>query len=142
MQENVLQLFVYGSLRSGFHHPAYEYISKYFSLVANAKVKGYMYDMGSYPAAIPTTDEAYIVGELYQLNDDADFSWAIEQLDSYEGVVPEDGEKALYRREVATVYAGNKTYNAWIYWFNGSIEGQPKIASGDVFEFAHYKSKL
>jgi gamma-glutamylcyclotransferase (GGCT)/AIG2-like uncharacterized protein YtfP len=46
------QLFVYGSLRSGFRSPAYEYISRYFTFVANAKVRGELYDLGSYPAGI------------------------------------------------------------------------------------------
>lgn len=138
----MIKLFVYGSLRSGFHHPAYDYISKYFSMISEAKVKGYLYDMGDYPAAISTTDEAYIIGEVYQLNDISDFSWAIEQLDSYEGVVPEEGEDPLYKRELTTVYAGNINHEAWIYWFNGTISNQPRIYSGDVFEFAQQKNKL
>ena len=36
----VYQLFVYGSLRSGFRSPAYEYVSRYFDLLGDAKVKG------------------------------------------------------------------------------------------------------
>jgi gamma-glutamylcyclotransferase (GGCT)/AIG2-like uncharacterized protein YtfP len=142
MENNVLQLFVYGSLRSGFQHPAYEYISKYFRLVGEGKVKGYLYDMGDYPAAIPTTDDVYILGELYALKDGGDFSWAIEQLDAYEGVEPEGAEIPLYKRELATVYLENETAEAWIYWFNRNIENQPRIHSGDVFEFIHQKSKL
>jgi gamma-glutamylcyclotransferase (GGCT)/AIG2-like uncharacterized protein YtfP len=141
MQKNVLNLFVYGSLRSGFHHPAYEYISKYFTLIGDARVKGYLYDMGDYPAAIPTTDDVYIVGELYELKNDTEFSWAIEQLDAYEGVEPEGGEIPLYKRELTTVYFGNKTTTAWVYWFNRNIENQPQIYSGDVFDFTHQKSK-
>lgn len=142
MEENIDKLFVYGSLRSGFHHPAYEYISKYFKLLSEAKAKGYLYDMGNFPAAVPTTDDAYIIGELYELKDKADFLWAIEQLDEYEGVRPEEGEAPMYRRELTTVYYNNETTEAWIYWFNGKIEEQPLIASGDVFQFIHQKSKL
>ncbi len=142
MEENIDKLFVYGSLRSGFHHPAYEYISKYFKLLSEAKVKGYLYDMGNFPAAVPTTDDAYIIGELYELKDRADFLWAIEQLDEYEGVRPEEGEVPMYRRELTTVYRNNETTEAWIYWFNGKIEQQPIITSGDVLQFIHQKSKL
>jgi gamma-glutamylcyclotransferase (GGCT)/AIG2-like uncharacterized protein YtfP len=142
MEKNVFRLFVYGSLRSGFHHPAYEYISKYFKFLSNAKVKGYLYDMGNFPAAIPTTDEAYLIGELYELKNTADFSWAIEQLDDYEGVLPEEGEVCMYRREVTTVLFSNDITEAWIYWFNGTIDHQPIISSGDVLQFIHQKSKL
>jgi gamma-glutamylcyclotransferase (GGCT)/AIG2-like uncharacterized protein YtfP len=142
MEENVDKIFVYGSLRSGFHSAAYDYISKYFRLISEAKVKGYLYDMGNYPAAVPATDNAFIVGELYELKDTTDFAWAIEQLDDYEGVNPEEGETPMYRRDLTTVYYDNETAVAWIYWFNGKIEEQPIISSGDVFQFIHQKSKL
>ena len=39
-------LFVYGSLLSGFKSPAYDYISRYFTLISPAKIKGRLYDMG------------------------------------------------------------------------------------------------
>jgi gamma-glutamylcyclotransferase (GGCT)/AIG2-like uncharacterized protein YtfP len=143
MENNLTKIFVYGSLRSGFQNPAYEYISKYFNLVGEAKVKGRMYDLGSFPAAIPANDDSYIIGELYQHNNNCEFSWAIEQLDAYEGLSPEEGDVELYRRERVTAYYGaNETTEAWIYWFNGSVDGHPIIASGDIFDFIHQKSKF
>jgi gamma-glutamylcyclotransferase (GGCT)/AIG2-like uncharacterized protein YtfP len=142
MEKNLTRLFVYGSLRKGFHHPAYEYISKYFELVSDAKVRGYLYDMGNFPAAKPTDNNAYIIGELYELKEGADLSWALEQLDDYEGVEPEEGELALYVREVTTVYYKNQTTEAYIYWFNGPVDDQPFIPSGDIFQFVEQKSKL
>jgi gamma-glutamylcyclotransferase (GGCT)/AIG2-like uncharacterized protein YtfP len=95
MASEIYQLFVYGSLLSGFHHPAYEYISRYFTLIGPAKVKGKLFDMGEYPAAIPVDEETWITGELYQLNNQEEFSWAIGQLDDYEGVATEAGEAPL-----------------------------------------------
>jgi gamma-glutamylcyclotransferase (GGCT)/AIG2-like uncharacterized protein YtfP len=142
MGNNVTKLFVYGSLRSGFHHPAYEYISKHFTLISEGKVRGLLYDMGSYPAAIPTNEDSFIIGELYDLKPSSDFSWAIEQLDAYEGVDPEEGEVQLYKREVAEIFYNDHTTTAWIYWFAGTIEDQPAIMSGNVFDFIHRKSKF
>jgi len=142
MENNVKKLFVYGSLRSGFHHPAYEYISKYFTLVSEAKVRGRLYDLGSYPAAVATTDDVFIVGELYELKQSADFSWSIEQLDSYEGVKPEAGEVQEYKRELTDVLYNDETAEAWIYWYNGNISDEPPIPSGDVMDFIRKKSKL
>lgn len=132
----VHQIFVYGSLRSGFHSPAYEYISRYFALVSASKVRGQLFDMGEYPAAIPTTEEAFLVGELYTIKDAEDFFWAIEQLDEYEGInsEPED-DNPSFRRELVEVIAPNGKEMAWVYWFNGSIENRPVIASGDVLEY-------
>jgi gamma-glutamylcyclotransferase (GGCT)/AIG2-like uncharacterized protein YtfP len=142
MENKVFKIFVYGSLRSGFKNPAYEYISKYFKLVSEASVKGKLYDMGNYPAAIPTSEEAYITGELYELKNENEFTWAMEQLDDYEGVNPDDGQPPLYIRNVTDVLVNSSTVAAWIYWYNGSVEDQPLIASGDVLQFIQQKSKL
>lgn len=142
MEKKIHHLFVYGSLRSGFRHPAYEYISRYFTLVGEAKVKGYLYDMGNYPVAAPTNDEAYIIGELYMLNNENEFSWAIAQLDDYEGVNADEGEMPMYDRETVTVYIKNTTTEAWIYWFKGDVTGHPVVASGDVLQYIQQKSKI
>lgn len=141
MEKTNGQLFVYGSLRSGFHHPAYAYISRYFHLVAEANVNGTLYDMGEYPAAVPSDDGHTIIGELYQINNPGEFSWAMAQLDDYEGLNTEAGETPLYRRDIVTVYTKAGTQAAWIYWFNGSTDGHPVVESGDVLAYLHQKNK-
>ena len=80
-------VFVYGSLRSGFQSDAYEYISRYFNLFGQAKVKGKLFDTGSYPAAIPVQEDFFIVGELYLIKNENEFSCAISQLVDYECVL-------------------------------------------------------
>lgn len=135
-------LFVYGSLRSGFPSPAFQYINPYFKLVAAGKVKGKLYDLGEYPAALPTADENYIIGELYEANSQEEFNWAISQLDGYEGVHPEEGEEQLYDRALTTAFANGNEYTAWIYWYKGDVMGKPIIESGDVLEFARNRNHL
>lgn len=135
-------LFVYGSLRSGFQHAAYQYMAKYFQLLGHATVKGKLYDMGDYPVALPTTEEKFIQGELYTLNEADDFSYVIGQLDDYEGLYAEEGETPLYKRELATVFCNGQSSTAWIYWFNGSVNNLQEIESGDVLEFMRQKNKL
>lgn len=135
----VYQLFVYGSLRKGFHSYAYEYISRFFTFAGDARVRGKLYDMGSYPAAVPSGDESYIVGELYLVKNPAEFSWAIGQLDDYEGVSVEADEVQLYRRELIEAEFSGQTVPAWIYWFNGDVSGKPVIASGDMMEYLNSK---
>lgn len=144
MKQDQHHLFVYGSLRQGFHHAAHQYISRYFSFVCNGKIKGALSDMGEYPAATPSEEEHYIVGELYAINNEEEFNWAIEQLDEYEGLFPEEdeGEKALFRREMTTVFADNGDIkHAWVYWYNGDVSGRPIIASGDVMQYLQEKFK-
>ena len=132
------QLFVYGSLRSGFKSPAYEYIGRFFSFVSEAKVKGKLFDLGSYPGGVPAEDK-FIIGELYKIKDRSEFSWAIGQLDDYEGVSVEPDEIQLYKRELVEVYVNNITTPAWIYWFNGRVEGKPEIESGDLIQYIQQK---
>jgi gamma-glutamylcyclotransferase (GGCT)/AIG2-like uncharacterized protein YtfP len=135
VHSDVFQVFVYGSLRRGFQSPAYEYISRFFNFAGEARVKGKLYDLGEYPAAIPTSDEVFIKGELYFIQEPAEFSWAIGQLDDYEGVDVEEGEEQLYRRDLVDVFIGDKISRAWIYWYNGDVTGKPVVASGDMLEY-------
>jgi gamma-glutamylcyclotransferase (GGCT)/AIG2-like uncharacterized protein YtfP len=142
MPIEILPLFVYGSLRSGFQHPAYAYISRYFSLMGTATVRGELYDMGEYPAAIPSGEEKLITGELYAIQKAEEFSWAIGQLDDYEGINGEPDEPQLYRRDKTTVFLNRQPIEAWIYWFNGSVEGKPKIDGGDLLLYIQQQKKL
>ncbi|HEV7783196.1 MAG TPA: gamma-glutamylcyclotransferase family protein [Chitinophagaceae bacterium] len=135
----IYQLFVYGSLRSGFHSPVYEYISRFFKFIGEAKVRGNLFDMGSYPAGIATNDHHFIIGELYQAKNEHEFSWAIGQLDDYEGVSVEADEVQLYRREITEVHLNGQVTHAWIYWYNGDVSGRPLIASGDLMEYMQQK---
>ena len=137
----VYQLFVYGSLRSGFRSPAYEYISRYFDLVGDAKVKGELFDLGTYPAAKPTDTNKFIIGELYRIRNENEFSWAIGQLDDYEGVNVAFDEMLLYRREITEVQIDNKVTNAWIYWYVGDVKDKPVIDSGDVLQYMEQKKQ-
>ena len=96
-------------------------------------------DMGAYPAGVPTDEERYIVGELYQIKHRNEFSWAMGQLDDYEGVNAEEEQERLYIREVTDVIAGDMTLQAWIYWYHGDTTGRPVIESGDMLQYVHEK---
>ncbi|RYY54795.1 MAG: gamma-glutamylcyclotransferase [Chitinophagaceae bacterium] len=129
-------LFVYGSLLSGFRSPAYEYITRYFDLVSGGRVEGLLYDMGEYPAAIPAPGSGHLIeGELLRIRNQQEFSWAMAQLDDYEGVLVEAGETRLYRRELAEIQVAGGTETAWIYWFNGDVSDRPQIESGNLLEY-------
>ena len=134
-------LFVYGSLRSGFRNPAYEYITRYFVYKGEAVVKGKFYDKGEIPVAVHTTEENYILGELYSLQNPEDFSWAFIQLDDYEGLNTEAGEIPLYKRELVTVQQPGETSTAWVYWYNLSTDGLQEIETGDVMKYLQQKNQ-
>ena len=135
------KIFVYGSLRSGFRNPAYEYLTRYFKYSGEALVKGKFFDAGSHPVALPTNDEHFILGELYNMNSEEEFSWAFTQLDDYEGLNVEIGEIPLYKRSLVEVYQNGATQIAWIYWYNQGISGMPEIETGDVMRYLQQKNQ-
>lgn len=141
MPEKIYYLFVYGSLRKGFHHEAYQYIYNYFHFVGDAKVRGMLYDLGPYPAAVPVDGDNFIVGELYEIKNKDEYAYALAQLDDYEGVDPLEGEIKYYRRDAVEVLIADHTIRAWIYWYNQPVEGYPCIASGDVLQYMQDKVK-
>ena len=141
MNSTSYKIFVYGSLRSGFRNPAYEYLTRYFKYSGEALVKGKFFDAGSHPVALPTEDEHFILGELYSMHSEDEFSWAFEQLDDYEGLNVETGETALYKRNLVEVFQNGETQIAWIYWYNKSIEGMPEIETGDVMRYLQQKNQ-
>lgn len=141
MNSTSYKIFVYGSLRSGFRNPAYEYLTRYFNYSGEALVKGKFFDAGSHPVAIPTENEHFILGELYSMHSEDEFSWAFEQLDDYEGLNVEIGETPLYRRNLVEVFQNGETQTAWIYWYNKSTEGMAEIETGDVMRYLQQKNQ-
>lgn len=141
MSTEIYNLFVYGSLRSGFRNPVYDYLTRYFRLRGEAVVRGKLYDLGEFPVAKATTEDKFISGELYTINDPREFSWAIGQLDDYEGLNAEEGEIAPYKREEVIAYQDGQPVMAWIYWFNGNVDGKPAIESGDLIQYLQQKNK-
>ncbi len=141
MSTSSYKIFVYGSLRSGFRNPAYEYLTRYFNYSGEALVKGKFFDAGSHPVALPTNEEHFILGELYTMISEDEFSWAFEQLDDYEGLHVEAGETPLYRRSLVEVTQNGETQTAWIYWYNKSIEGMPELETGDVMRYLQQKNQ-
>ncbi len=84
-------------------------------------------------------EDSFIIGELYLVKNENEFSWAIAQLDDYEGVLVEQDEQPLYRREIADIYINDAIVPAWIYWYNGDVSGKPDIDSGDMLQYLRQK---
>lgn len=135
------KLFVYGSLRNGFKNPAYAYITTYFEYSGEAKTKGIFYEKENFPVAIPTTENNFILGEVYSIKNEAEFNWAFEQLDDYEGLHVLPNEQPLYKREIIEIIHKDKLETAWVYWYNGNIDGLPKIETEDLLLYLSTKNK-
>lgn len=134
MPQPIHHIFVYGTLRSDYHHKAHQYIARFFSLVGKAFVQGKLYDAIEYPAGVPTTENSQITGELYEIKNAEEFERAMQVLDEYEGSYDAPGEPALFRRELVNVQYNDEEVKAWIYWYNRPVEGKKWIASGDILQ--------
>jgi gamma-glutamylcyclotransferase (GGCT)/AIG2-like uncharacterized protein YtfP len=141
MDTTTHKLFVYGSLRSGFKNPAYAYLTAYFEYSGEAKTKGLFYEKQNVPLSVATTENNFIIGEVYTLKNEEEFSWAFEQLDDYEGLHVLPNEQPLYKREIITITQNGVEDKAWVYWYNGNIENLPRIATEDLFEYLTTKNK-
>lgn len=142
MELTCRNLFVYGSLRSGFNNPAYGYISKYFTLIGEAYVNGKLYQLSDFPVAVPSENDSLIKGELYTIKVPSECSWAFAQLDDYEGVQAEEGEHPLYKRVLNAVFMNDKEEKAWVYWYNGSIENGTRIEESDLLAYLKQRGQL
>lgn len=137
MADPVQHLFVYGTLRSDYNHPAHSYIATYFSLIGKAHVRGKLYQGSEYPAGIPTQENLFITGELYAIKKAMEFETALKELDDYEGSYDRPGEPALFRRELINVLHNDTVVTAWIYWYNRDVSGKIWIRSGDILKTDH-----
>ena len=121
-------VFVYGTLRRGrrndiarFHPPA--------RFVAEARIRGTLYDLGSYPGAV-LDGRGPLVGEVYAITP------ALEaQLDRLEEVQPDDSGEYI-KREVRVRVAGGEV-ECLVYEIHPArIAGRRVIASGNWFDRA------
>ena len=129
-------LFVYSSLLQGFPTTDYEYITRYFHFIGHAKTKGVLSILNNIVVGTPDNGDRYIHGELYQIKEKNQFSFAIGQLDEYEGVNPEPPQQPMYHRNITNVTTDNgEEYSAWVYWYLGNTEGLPVVPSGNVLDF-------
>ena len=124
-------LFVYGSLRKGFHHPAYAYISQHFDFISDAKVQGVLYDMGDYPAAVPADggDNSTIEGEVYLINEPTP---VFAVLDKYEG-------EAYTRKLEPVKLPDGREVLAWVYWYTNPVTGKTRITDNDYLKYREKK---
>lgn len=138
MQPPVPFIFVYGSLLSGFRSPAYEYIYKYFHLRGEGFVTGTIYDMGSFPVGVAEDTGRTIKGELYEIRNPKELSFALAQLDDYEGLYPDEDEQVLYTRELTdvTLPDGNRI-QAWIYWYAQTPTDKPVLETENMLDYLH-----
>lgn len=132
-------LFVYGTLRSEMLNPIKEQITADVEWVGEAEIRGCLYDIGTYPGAVPAHDQeaSLIKGEIIKLNRP---ERVLKILDKYEGLTdssPDDSE--YYRSEERINLPDGRELQSWIYWYNFSVEGKTRIEDNDYLAYLKKK---
>lgn len=127
-------LVVYGTLRRAVGHPRHAILAQLCEFIDRVTFRGRLYDLGAYPGVqlVPGIRDL-VHGELYRLRATDE---ALAELDFYESYDPEDPGASLFCRTTVDVFrAGVPAQRAWVYRYNRSVAGSPRIASGDYLQF-------
>ena len=135
MSEHV---FFYGTLMTPFNRPGRQRVDTKMVFAGRGHIGAALYDLGIYPAAVPTSDGSVVWGELYELHDPMAVLAALDEIEGYRSNEP---ERSLYTRALTdvTLDDGRKA-PAWAYFYNAPLGRAQRIASGDYLEHLNVKS--
>jgi len=121
-------VFFYGTLMAGFDRRRRIGIDSKLTYIGRGSIEASLYDLGIYPAAVPTPDSR-VWGEVYETEA---IEAVLAALDEIEGYRPGDVDHSLYLRErVPTQLPDGRSVEAWVYFYNAPLGRAPLIPSGD-----------
>jgi len=123
----VSYLFVYGTLRGDAGDRASELLMRRARRVGPGRVRGRLYDLGAYPAAVPSPHPQHRVRGLVYRIEVGPREVLLADLDRYEG--------SEYRRQVArVVLESGESVQAWVCFYAGTPPPGSEIGSGDYLD--------
>lgn len=129
MSEHV---FFYGTLMTPFNRPGRQRVESKLVFAGRGRIRAALFDLGIYPAAVPTDDDSLVSGEVYALSDPVAVLAALDEL---EGFRPNEPEQSLYLRVLADVtLEDGRVQQAWVYFYNAPLGRAQRIESGDYLE--------
>jgi gamma-glutamylcyclotransferase (GGCT)/AIG2-like uncharacterized protein YtfP len=129
-------VFFYGTLMSGFERPGRSLIDKMLQPEGRGSIHATLFDLGIYPAAIPSEDHS-VRGEVHRMLDP---EAVLAQLDEIEGFRQGEPDASLYTRvETPVTFDDGHVAPAWAYFYNAPLGRAQRIESGDYLE--HLKVK-
>lgn len=124
-------VFFYGTLMTPFNGTGRLRLDQHLSFRGRGTIRAVLFDLGIYPAAVPTAD-GQVTGEVYELSQPVA---ALRALDELEGYRPGDPETSLYTRTRTPVAMDDgTTVRAWAYFYNAPLGRAERIESGDYLE--------
>lgn len=91
-------------------------------------MRGRLYDLGEFPAAVPDPSApSWVHGVAVSIPSPDELA----ALDAYEGYAPGNPDRSLFVREVcAAKLADGRRAPCWIYAYRRPVDGAPLIPSG------------
>ena len=130
------RVFFYGTLMSGFRRPGRERIESKLDPEGRGWIRGALFDLGIYPAAIPASD-GRVRGEIHRMTDP---DVVLRVLDDIEGYSASEPDASLYTRaETPVTFDDGHVATVWVYFYNAPLGRAERIESGDYLE--HLKVK-
>jgi gamma-glutamylcyclotransferase (GGCT)/AIG2-like uncharacterized protein YtfP len=129
-------VFFYGTLMTPFNRPGRQRVNPKMAYAGRGYIRAALFDLGIYPAAIPS-DDGQVWGELYEMLDPIA---VLDTLDEIEGYRAAEPERSLYLRVRTDVTLDDgRSTPAWAYFYNAPLGRAQRIASGDYLEHLNYK---
>jgi gamma-glutamylcyclotransferase (GGCT)/AIG2-like uncharacterized protein YtfP len=120
-----------------FTRPGRQRVDSSLSFVGRGTIRAALFDLGIYPAAIPTNDGSEVLGEVYQMLDP---TLVLASLDEIEGYRAAEPERSLYIRVLTDVGLDDGgSVQAWVYFYNAPLGRAQRIESGDYLEHLNVK---
>ncbi len=117
---------------SPFNRPGRLRITPKLQFTGRGSIRAALFDLGIYPAAVPAEDDSLVWGEVYETLDAAA---VLAALDEIEGYRPNQPDRSLYTRTLATVtLEDGRAEQAWAYFYNAPLGRAQRITSGDYLE--------
>jgi gamma-glutamylcyclotransferase (GGCT)/AIG2-like uncharacterized protein YtfP len=125
-------VFFYGTLMAPFNRPGRQRITPKLTYAGRGSIRAALFDLGIYPAAVPTDDDSIVRGEVYETSD---APAVLLVLDEIEGFRPSEPDRSLYTRVLTDVkMEDGSTRQAWVYFYNAPLGRAQRIESGDYLE--------
>lgn len=125
-------VFFYGTLMAPFNRPGRQRITSRLTFKGRGTIRAALFDLGIYPAAIPSDDDSLVWGEVYETNEPVPVLAALDEIEGYRANEP---DRSLYTRvRVPVTLADGRVEQAWTYFYNAPLGQAQRIMSGDYLE--------
>lgn len=117
----------YGSLMRTFDTQTNLNIRHQLQFVQVCTLHGTLYDLGEYPGLV--LGNGFVKAELYEVLDPR----VMRALDQFECYDPDAPAGSLYTRSCVRLAKPN--VDAWVYFYQQSVEEKQRITNGDWLQF-------